>query len=150
MIGGSLQPDGEEEDPVVEEEVMAQTHVEELLCHGVHRLLADEVLLPPLRRSHLQLVELDVHEIARQQTLLREGLLRLIALWLTPPTRPHAAKPVNHDVFLLFLHVADGGIEQVLHVQIIHQKRNNETQFAYLAVAQGCDDVVLQQRECVR
>ena len=91
MVSGTLQPHGEEEDPVVEEEVVAEAQIEELLCHGVHGLLADEALLLPAHRPHHQLVELDVHEVPRQQTLLRKRLLRLVALRLTPPRRTHAA-----------------------------------------------------------
>ena len=57
---------------------------------------------------------------------------------------------MRHDVLLLLLHVVERAIEQVLHRQVVGQQRQEEPQFAHLAVAKRGDDVVLQQRERVR
>ena len=150
VIRCSLQPDGEEVDPVVEEEVVSQPQVEELFGNRVHRLLANQVLLLAPPRLHLQLVELDVHQVPRQQTLLREAVLHVIALSLSPQSLAYALHPVRQHVLLLLLQLVQRAVEQTVDRQLVRQQGDEELELAYLAVAQRCDDVVLQQRVRVR
>lgn len=136
VIRRSLQPDGEEVDPVVEEEVVPQPQVEELFGNRVHRLLANQVLLLAPPCLHLQLVELDIHQVPGQQTLLREPVLHILALFLNPQSLAYTLHPMRQHVLLLLLQLVHRAVEQPVDRQLVRQQGEEELELAHLAVAQ--------------
>lgn len=93
-----------EEDPVIEPEMMSQPNVQKLLRDRMHGLLPHQRLLLSLLVHHVELIELDIHDISRQKALLRVFLLIFLVLrshfspFLTRSSQFDSVSCFSHDI----------------------------------------------------